>query len=179
MTETIIEINGKKYNVEVAENDLEARIGLSNVESMEDNEGMLFPFEEEAQYEFTMAETPIDLDIIFINDDGVVTKVVGCKAYEKEPVIGIAKDVLELNINSGVEDGDYVEFDVSESNAKLKPMYVLGSDGQPQAELEGGERIFSRKNTVILIRKAKKAYSLQTDGSYKSLGKFAFKYLDK
>jgi hypothetical protein len=36
-------------------------------------------------------------------------------------------------------------------------MKVLASDGTSQYELWGGERIISRKETKVIIRKAKKA----------------------
>jgi hypothetical protein len=38
-------------------------------------------------------------------------------------------------------------------------MKVLAPDGSTQMKLQGGERIFSRKNTKILIKQAKKAYN--------------------
>lgn len=44
-------------------------------------------------------------------------------------------------------------------------------------ELEGGERIFSRKNTKVLIKQAKKANNSKSDSDYKRLGKSMFKYL--
>jgi hypothetical protein len=37
-------------------------------------------------------------------------------------------------------------------------MKVLAPDGSSQMDLVGGERIVSRKETKVLIRKAKKAY---------------------
>jgi len=42
-------------------------------------------------------------------------------------------------------------------------------------ELWSGERIFSRKNTKVLINKAKKAELSGKDGDYKTLGRFMFK----
>ena len=39
-------------------------------------------------------------------------------------------------------------------------------------ELKGGERIVSRKETKVLIRKAKKALDSYSDNDYKSLGKY-------
>ena len=57
-------------------------------------------------------------------------------------------------------------------------MKVLAPDGSTQMELWGGERIFSRKNTVVLIRQAKKAYESKQDKDYKRLGKSIFRYLD-
>ena len=44
-------------------------------------------------------------------------------------------------------------------------------------ELDGGERIFSRPHTKILIRFAKKAYSSEKDSDFKNLGKRLFKFL--
>jgi len=46
-------------------------------------------------------------------------------------------------------------------------------------ELDGGERIFSRKSTRVIIKKAKKAYVSQLDKDYKALGKYVFKELNK
>ena len=46
-------------------------------------------------------------------------------------------------------------------------------------ELKGGERIVSRKETKVLIRKAKKALDSHSDNDYKSLGKYIFKVFKK
>jgi hypothetical protein len=45
-------------------------------------------------------------------------------------------------------------------------------------ELDGGERIFSRPNTKVLIKFAKKASATQKDSDYKALGKRIFKFLE-
>jgi hypothetical protein len=57
-------------------------------------------------------------------------------------------------------------------------MYIIGPDGNPQATIEGGERIFSRKNTVTLIKMAKRAYKSKSTADFKSLGKKVFRYLE-
>lgn len=44
-------------------------------------------------------------------------------------------------------------------------------------ELWGGERIISRRETKILIKKAKKADLSKKDSDYKSLGKYIFKVI--
>ena len=54
-------------------------------------------------------------------------------------------------------------------------MKVLAQDGSSQMDLWGGERIFSRKNTVVLIRKAKKAALTNSDKDIKALGRYMFK----
>jgi hypothetical protein len=56
-------------------------------------------------------------------------------------------------------------------------MKVLSPDGTVQMHLEGGERIVSRKETVVLIKKALKAASSKDDKDYKALGKYIFKVL--
>jgi hypothetical protein len=43
--------------------------------------------------------------------------------------------------------------------------------------LEGGERIVSRRETVVLIKKALKANASKEDKDYKALGKYIFKVL--
>jgi hypothetical protein len=57
-------------------------------------------------------------------------------------------------------------------------MLVLDENGNVQMELEGGERIFSRKNTRVLIKFALKANKTKQDKDYKNLGKKIFKFLD-
>jgi len=57
-------------------------------------------------------------------------------------------------------------------------MKVIGSDGTVQMELEGGERIFSRKNTRTLIKMAKRAEASKSDTDYKKLGNKIFKFIN-
>ena len=79
-------------------------------------------------------------------------------------------------ILAGIQPGD--ELDIEEDDDDKQPvMKVLAPDGSTQMELEGGERIFSRKNTKTLIKMAKRAYSSELDKDYKALGKKVFKYL--
>ena len=56
-------------------------------------------------------------------------------------------------------------------------MKVIAPDGSTQMELEGGERIFSRKNTRTLIKMAKRADETKSDTDYKRLGNKMFKYI--
>ena len=69
-----------------------------------------------------------------------------------------------------MKEGDELEF--SDSGPIMR---VLAQDGSSQMDLWGGERIFSRKNTVVLIRKAKKAASTGLDKDIKALGRYMFK----
>lgn len=109
-----IEINDNIIEVELAKTPEEQRIGLMYRESLEDNEGMFFIFENEGKKTFWMKNTLIPLDIIFINSSNRIVDIVTmqpcktdpCEAYtSKEPSLyvlevnaGFAK---ENNINIG------------------------------------------------------------------------------
>ena len=82
--------------------------------------------------------------------------------------------VLEVNQGSGIKEGDELDID---DDDEVPTMKVIAPDGSTQMELNGGERIFSRKNTKTLIRMAKRADKSKADKDYKALGKKMFNYL--
>ena len=172
-----VEINDKEYDVKVATTSDEMSKGLQNVKELPEDEGMLFIFEEPQTVGFWMKDTEIPLDIIFIDEDLEVLSIYKGQPNNQDIVEeDNVKYVLELNINSGVSVGDEVELE-DEDDDEVGKMIVLASNGETQMELEGGERIFSRKNTRVLIKQAKKADLSKTDADYKRLGKSMFKYL--
>lgn len=177
-----LEINDKEYNVLVAQTEIEKEQGLMNVEEMEENEGMLFIYDHPQTLEFWMYGTSIALDVIFINSDWEVVSVKKGMPYD-ETILSEdnVQYVLELNQNSGVKPGDEIDVEDDDlSPGKDLPtnkMYVYGSDGEVQAQLIGGERIFSIVNTKTLVRMAKRAYTTKKESDYKRLGKKLFEYL--
>lgn len=187
MKEVKIEIADKEYKVLIAETEEERTQGLGNVESMDDDEGMLFIMPEgQGQVVFNTEEMEFDIDLVFINQDDEVYNIVLGKAHSSEPIIstpegeeGRTKYVLEVNANSGIQIGDELDFEEDIDEKEIDKMYILGSDGKPQMDLVGGERIVSRLETKQLIKKAKKANREKTENSYKKLGKYMFKILEK
>lgn len=194
-----IYIGNKQYEVEIAKSEIEKEKGLQDVESMDDNEGMLFDYADDPQNEisFWMKDTTIPLDIVFINDKLEVVAVEKGKPLSEELITCVADEgetiiyVLEVNQNSGIQindklrfeeepetdeddDSDLDEIEVSDDEFK---MYILGPDGNPVHELKGGERIFSRKDTRVLIKLAKKAAKSKSELDYKRLGKRIFKFM--
>ena len=153
----IIEIGDKTYNVKVAKTDEERAKGLSGITELPEDEGMLFYMDKPQKCSFWMKDTLIPLDIIFIDED---EEVISVHQGVPEDTTPITEDnvlyVLEVNANSGIEVGDQFDFDDKEDPNKYV-MKVLAPDGTTQAELEGGERIFSRISTKQLIQWAKKA----------------------
>lgn len=183
-----VQIGDKMYNLLVAETEEEKERGLMGVIEMEPNEGMLFDYSDDPQasISFWMKDTEIPLDIIFVNQDGVVISVKHGEPLSEEEITEdseFVSCVIELNINSGVKPGDKTDLfndiqsedsDIKESSTGNNELHVYGSDGEVQAILSGGERIFSRKSTAVLLKKAKLAYETKEDKDYKALGRYVF-----
>lgn len=165
-------IDKKKYNVKEAHTKEEKEKGLQGVKELPKDEGMLFFFDPPEPCWFWMKDTEIPLDIIFINDEQEVIQVSQGKPNDETHIkcIQPVAYVLEVNQGSGIKEGD--ELDLEERGPVMK---VLAQDGSTQVELWSGERIFSRKNTRVLIKKAKKADFTKDDKDYRTLGRFMFK----
>lgn len=180
-----ISIGNKTYNVQIAESEEEKEVGLSKIKELPEDCGMLFVYDQpQEDLWFTMEDTAVDLDIIFINEDLEVTSVNSVKAFNPQPipdVAGNAQFVLEVNINSGIKKGDEMESpltDEDKENIKNSKMLVLDSNGDVQMKLEGGERIVSRIKTRQLIKAALKAYKSDNDSDYKRVGRIILKELN-
>lgn len=194
-----VQIGNKIYNLLVSTTEEEKERGLMGIEELPDNEGMLFDYSDEPQAElsFWMKNVDIPLDIIFINQDGIVISVKQGTPNSEEYITEDSEFiscVIELNANSGVKAGDKTDLfsEINNINEEIEDedeedthpelnvnrLYVYGSDGEVQAELQGGERIFSRKSSKVIIAKAKRAYVSKEDKDYKSLGRYIFKEMD-
>ena len=169
-----IEIGEKRYLVEVARTEEEKEEGLQGRTKLGDSEGMLFDFSDEVgEVSMWMKDTLIPLDIVFINDDEEVVYVAeGVPNSTSKITVPDVAYVLEVNKDSGIQEGDELDFEEEDDAPVMK---VLAQDGSTQMELWGNERIFSRKNTKILIKKAKKANASKDDKDYKALGRYMFK----
>ena len=170
--ETIqIKINDKIYNALIAETEEEKENGLKGVvelEELEDGsqEAMLFPYDSPQHLDFWMVDCDIPLSIIFLDDKKVVlSNQRGEPDSEKYISEDNAQYVLEVNPTDDIKPGDVAEFDLNEelveeiSTEDLDPekLYILNEDGTIQHQIDPGVRIFSRKSTAVMIKKAKKA----------------------
>lgn len=61
-----------QINIEIAETDYETQTGLMYRKGMEDDQGMLFIFPDEAMHSFYMKNTQFPLDLIFIKADSTI-----------------------------------------------------------------------------------------------------------
>lgn len=171
-----IKLGDKEYNVKEAKTQEEKEKGLMNVKELPSDEGMIFYYDEPDLVEIWMKNTLIPLDIIYINED---QEVIAVEQGQPEDNTLLGHDntmyVVELNQGSGVKEGDELEFLDDDDYV----MSVLKQDGTSQMDLKGGERIVSRRETKVLIRKAKKALDSHSENDYKSLGKYIFKVFKK
>lgn len=109
------------FIVEIADSDEERQKGLMFRESLAQDNGMFFVFEEERNYLFWMKDTLIPLDIIWINKDKEIV-FIGENAQPCEvdqpcrPINPIKNALYVLEVNSGIVNeiglqvGDKVDF---------------------------------------------------------------------
>lgn len=176
-----ITIGNKSYQVSLAETEEEQMKGLQGVNTLPEDEGVLFVFEEPGDVGFWMKDTLIPLDIIYINDDDEVIAVEqGVPGDETILEHSDVKYVLEVNKDSGIKIGDELDIEDEESSdSEIIGMYVIGPKGEIQMEVDGKERIFSIEHTKTIIKLSKKAYKSKLDSDYIKLGKKIFKYIEK
>ena len=134
-----------------------------------------------------MQDTEIPLLICFVNEGGKVISVHKGEPLSEEMITESSEFiayVIEVGINENIKPGDQTslgkqveietedeEDDIDEyPDLQVNKLYIYGSDGDVQAILQGQERIFSRRSSSIIIRKAKKAYMTKEDKDYKALG---------
>ncbi len=88
------------FNVEVAETALERSRGLMYREQLKQNEGMLFIYPEKQIIKMWMKNTFIPLDMIFIDENGKIIKIIKMTSPKDLTPIGPEvklKSVLEIN----------------------------------------------------------------------------------
>ena len=182
MQKLIVNIGNKTYKCQLAKTDEERRKGLMDVDYLAPDEGVLFEFEDEGTHEFWMKNTSLELTQIAINDDDEVEYVYQAIPNDETLIpFKNCKYLLEVNRTTDIQKGDEFEIDDSDDLNKYV-MKVLAPDGSTQMNLQGGERIFSRKSTKKMIKQAKKADSVRKDEvlferACRKLGKICLKEL--
>lgn len=69
----VITIDAQSFKVTVAASQQEREIGLSKTKSISSNQGMIFLFDKPDFYSFWMKNMQFPIDIIYINNDTIVT----------------------------------------------------------------------------------------------------------
>jgi uncharacterized membrane protein (UPF0127 family) len=116
-----VELKGKRYVVEVADDEAERERGLMFRDSMPADRGMLFVHERDEPQAYWMKNTKIPLDILYFDSSrkfvSVQKRVPPCSAGDQCPPYpseGNVRFVLELNAGQadalGVAKGDEISF---------------------------------------------------------------------
>lgn len=116
-----VTIGKQTFTVEVVKNTKDQQIGLTKYTKINDNQGMLFIFDDPDNYGFWMRNMKFSIDIIFIRGDKIVSFVQDAKPTEKgkEPTIYQPENPSDkvLEINAGlvkkynIKKGDTVKIE--------------------------------------------------------------------
>ena len=106
-----------EFDIEIADTPYERQTGMMYRQHMENNQGMLFVFDQAQPLNFYMKNTPLALDLIFLNEHLEVIHIHNNAIPNNEssiPSIQPAKYVLELlagtSKNIGLALGDQVNY---------------------------------------------------------------------
>ena len=101
------------FDVEMADTPYKRTKGLMHRNYIPDNRGMLFIFDRQEVVNFWMKNTYIPLDILFITDKGVITKIVkDTVPFSLEHISSDVNIVAALEINARQAD----EFSIKEND---------------------------------------------------------------
>lgn len=99
-------------NVEVADTKSSRELGLSGRPSMKDDEGLLFVFDIPGRYGFWMKDMAFPLDLVWINQNGIVVEVERDAKPDSYPKAFMnaspATYVLELNAGIAEQQGLFI-----------------------------------------------------------------------
>ena len=105
------------FQVEVADTSTKRELGLQYRRELAADRGMIFLFPTESEHAFWMKNTPIPLDMIFINSDGKIVGIVEQAvpfSLDSRSVPATSRFVLEINgglsKRHGIKIGDSVRF---------------------------------------------------------------------
>jgi len=120
--------------VEVPTEIRDFNLGLMFRESLDQNSGMLFIFDEVAEQSFHMRETRIPLDIAFITEEGIIESIKELEPFDENPVYSEGEVLCALEVNRGwfaennVEVGDEIDIEEGKKDAcyhKVKSRYSV------------------------------------------------------
>lgn len=102
-----------EFDIEIASSDKELMQGLKYRESMEENQGMLFVFDQIDYHSFWMQDTYLSLDMIFIDHyDTIVSIAKNTAPYSEEPIFPEKPNRYVLEVLAGITD----KYDIKEAD---------------------------------------------------------------
>ena len=106
-----------KIDIEIADDDYSRQLGLMNRKDMEENQGMIFIFDEERVQSFWMLNTLFSLDMIFINKENRIVTIhknttpLSQQSYpSSKPALFVLEVVGGFSDNHNIKVGDVVHW---------------------------------------------------------------------
>ena len=94
-----------RISIEIADSDQERTQGLMGRTRIGEKEGMLFIFEDEFERSFWMANTPLPLDILFVNSSKEIVKIHRhTQPYSEESLPSNSPAQYVVEVNAGFTD---------------------------------------------------------------------------
>lgn len=110
-----------RFTVEIADDTDSRAQGLMHRESLPRFAGMLFVYPEPRQVGFWMKDTLIPLDMIFLDESGVVTFVhENAQPHDETPIIGPDDTLAVLEVNGGMSG----EFGIAPGSEMRHPAFA-------------------------------------------------------
>lgn len=104
-------------DVAVAESQVARQEGLMNVYELPEDNGMIFVFEQQQELSFWMANTPLSLDIIFVNQDFEIVRIhSSTPPHSQQQFRSGSPAVYAVEVNAGytarhdIQEGHFIEF---------------------------------------------------------------------
>lgn len=120
-----VDIHGKVFNLEIADTPDKQSKGLSQRDTLQQDQGMLFTFNKSDTYTFWMKDMRFPIDMIFVSGEKVVTihhNVQPFTGSDKQPNLSLysankpADKVIEINgglaEKNKLKEGDSVKFNL-------------------------------------------------------------------
>ncbi|ADQ30734.1 DUF192 domain-containing protein [Borreliella burgdorferi] len=111
-----IMINGVKFFVKIASNELDRAKGYMGAQKVEYGNGMLFVFKKDQNLSFWMENTPLLLEIAYIDSNGIIKEIYDLEPYSRANVNSLYKVRYALELPRGsfskfqIKIGDKVHF---------------------------------------------------------------------
>ncbi len=105
-------------DVAVAETNAQRQEGLMNVSELPQDKGMIFMFEREQPLSFWMANTPLPLDIIFANAEGLIVRIHrNTPPFSQQNFSSEEPAIYAVEVNAGytsrydIREGHYITYE--------------------------------------------------------------------
>jgi uncharacterized membrane protein (UPF0127 family) len=191
-----LKIGEKELSVKVADTDEKRTRGLLDIKagSMPKSAGLVLKYNQATPANITMVGMKFPIDIIFVKDNKVQKVVPAEPGKESITINDVSDYVIEVPKGSGddVKVGDLIDWvgekkedgtiEMAEGGvvaAADGAMKVLDENGKVQGNIQGDERIFSRKHTARLLELADLASTSKSNNDYKKLGMAMMRMIDK